>query len=261
MAVWTTLAVTVLAWTAWAGSAAAATKTWNGTATLWSDPNGWTPAGVPTGTDDVVIDSGTPEVSAGDAAAGSIALADTASLTISTDRTLTIGTTNASSIAGNVFLPHGNLRLNGTTTWSAEPETSWNGPGTERGAAATVEARVRGPDGTRTVTYAVHVRPISGRPRFWPAIDGASRTPIAGRPWSFVVRGADGAGRGIRATAVVRVLVRGRVVDTLGWFSFTGALHRTYRWSPTLRGRHALLQASVVGPGGTHTVGYVVRVR
>ena len=138
---------------------------------------------------------------------------------------------------------------------------SYTWPSTLRAAAATVEARVRGPDGTRTVTYAVHVRPISGRPRFRPEIDGASRRPVAGRPWSFVVRAADAAGHGIRGTAVVRVLVRGRVVDTIGWFGFTGVLHRTYRWSPTLRGRRALLQASVVGPGGTHTVGYAVRVR
>jgi len=138
---------------------------------------------------------------------------------------------------------------------------SYRWPSTLRAAAATVEARVRGPDGTRTVTYAVHVRPISGRPSFRPEIDGASRRPVAGRPWSFVVRGADRAGRGVAATAVVRVLVRGRVVDTVGWFSFTGVLHRTYRWSPTLRGRRALLQASVVGPGGTHTIGYTVRVR
>ncbi len=138
---------------------------------------------------------------------------------------------------------------------------SYTWPSTLRAAAATVEARVRGPDGARTVTYAVHVRPTSGRPRFRPEIAGASRTPVAGRPWSFVVRGADDAGRGIRGTAVVRVLVSGRVVDTVGWFRFTGMLRKTYRWSPALRGRHALLQASVVGPGGTHTVGYAVRVR
>jgi hypothetical protein len=138
---------------------------------------------------------------------------------------------------------------------------SYTWPSTLRAAAATVEARVRGPDGTRTVAYAVRVRAISGRPSFRPEIDGASRSPAAGRPWSYVVRGADAAGRGIRGTAVVRVLVRGRVVDTVGWFSFNGALHRTYRWSPSLRGRQALLQASVVGPGGTHTVGYAVRVR
>ena len=102
-----------------ASPAAAATKTWVGGSAAWSDGASWSPAGVPAATDDVVIDSGTPEVSAADAAAGSIALADTASLTISTGRTLTIGTTKTSTIAGGVFLPHGTLRLNGTTTWSA----------------------------------------------------------------------------------------------------------------------------------------------
>lgn len=132
---------------------------------------------------------------------------------------------------------------------------------TLRGTSAVLEATVTGPGGKRTATYPVRVRSFSGRPRFRAAVAGASRRPQAGRPWPYVVRATDAAGRRVGGTAVLRVLVRGRVVDTIGWFGFTGSLHRTYRWSQRLRGAEALLQASVVGPGGTHTVGYSVRVR
>ena len=88
----------------------------------------------------------------------------------------------------------------------------------------------------------------------------ANRTPSSGQAWSFVVR-ASNAGRAVSGTAIVRVLVRGRVVDTVGWFGFKGTLRHTYSWSKTLRGKRALLQVSVAGPGGTRTVAYAVRVR
>jgi hypothetical protein len=132
---------------------------------------------------------------------------------------------------------------------------------TLRGSSAVLEARVTGPGETRTATFPVRVRSVSGRPRFHAAVAGVSRRPQAGQPWSYVVRATDTAGRAVDGTAVLRVLVGGRVVDTIGWFGFAGSLHRTYRWSPRLRGASALLQASVVGPGGTRTVGYSVRVR
>ena len=132
---------------------------------------------------------------------------------------------------------------------------------TLRGSHAVLEARVAGPGGTRTVTFPVRVQGVSGRPTFRASIAGSSRTPVAGKPWAFAVRAVDRAGRAVDGTAVMRVLVRGRVVDTIGWFGFSGKLHRSYRWSQRLRGSHALLQANVIGPGGTYTVDYAVLVR
>jgi hypothetical protein len=131
---------------------------------------------------------------------------------------------------------------------------------TLRGIAAVLQAKVTGPGGTRTVKFAVRIRSYSGKPAFKAAVGGGTRTPLAGARWPFWVRATDSAGHGVPGTAIVRVLVHGKVVDTVGWFGFKGSLRKTYHWSPTIRGQRALLQVSVVGPGGTRTVAYAVRV-
>jgi hypothetical protein len=98
-------------------------------------------------------------------------------------------------------------------------------------------------------------------PRFQASIRGENRAPLVGQSWGYVVRAADSSGRPVGGTAVVRVALRGRIVNTIGWFRFNGRLHRWYRWSPALVGTSAVLQAKVVALGGTRTVGYHVRVR
>jgi hypothetical protein len=130
-----------------------------------------------------------------------------------------------------------------------------------RGLAAVLQAKVTGPGGTRTVGYPVRIRSYSGKPEFHAVVSGGTRQPLAGASWQFVVRARDAAGRGVPGTARVRVLVHGRIVDTVGWFGFKGSLRKTYRWSSAIRGQRALLQASVAGPGGTRTVAYAVHVR
>lgn len=129
------------------------------------------------------------------------------------------------------------------------------------GLAAVLQAKVKGPGGTRIVRYPVRIRSYTGRPSFRVALSGETRTPRAGAQWQFAVRARNAAGQGVSGTAKVRVLLHGKVVDTVGWFGFKGSLRKTYQWSPTLRGRRALLQVNVTGPGGTRTVAYTVRVR
>ena len=129
------------------------------------------------------------------------------------------------------------------------------------GLAAVLQAKVTGPGGTRTVRYPVRIRPYTGRPAFRTAVSGATRTPRAGVKWQFVVRAHNSAGQSVSGTAKIRVLLHGKVVDTVGWFGFKGSLRKTYSWSPTLKGQRALLQVNVVGPGGTRTVEYAVHVR
>jgi hypothetical protein len=131
---------------------------------------------------------------------------------------------------------------------------------TLRGLPAVLQARVTGPGGTRIVRFPVRIRSYSGQPTFHLAVSGGTRTPLAGAKWSFGVRAQNASGRGVAGSAKVRVLLHGKIVDTVGWFGFKGSLHRTYSWSPTLRGQRALLQVSVAGPGGTRTVAYAVRV-
>ena len=131
---------------------------------------------------------------------------------------------------------------------------------TLRGLSAVLQAKVTGPGGTQIARYPVRIRSYSGTPHFRASVSGRTRIPRAGASWPFVVR-ASAAGHPVAGTAIVRVLLHGRVVDTVGWFGFKGTLRRTYTWSPILRRSRALLQVSVVGPGGTRTVAYAVRVR
>jgi hypothetical protein len=132
---------------------------------------------------------------------------------------------------------------------------------TLRGVSAVFQAKVTGPGGTRTAKFPVRIRPYSGKPRFRAVVGGATHIPRAGANWTFSLRATDAAGRGVPGTAIVRVLLHGKVVDTVGWFGFKGSLRKTYRWSPSLRGSRALLHVSVIGPGGTRAVVYAVRVR
>jgi hypothetical protein len=131
---------------------------------------------------------------------------------------------------------------------------------TLRGLPAVLQAKVTGPGGTRTARYSVRIRSYSGKPKFRAVVSGGTRNPVAGAKWPFSLKATDAAGHGVPGTAIVRVLVHGKVVDTVGWFGFKGSLKKSYRWSPTLRGQRALLQVNVVGPGGTRTVVYAVRV-
>jgi len=125
---------------------------------------------------------------------------------------------------------------------------------------AEVEARVVVGRDVRTVTYRVHVVGETGRPRFTAMLIGSSHRAVPGTAWRFLVRALDAHGNSIAGTAIVRVVAAGRIVDTLGWFGFRRRILRAYHWSPSLRGSIALLQAKVVGPGGTRTVVYPVRV-
>lgn len=129
------------------------------------------------------------------------------------------------------------------------------------GLPAVLQAKVTGPGGVRTVRYPVRIRSYSGKPKFGVSVRGKNRRPLAEANWSFVVRARNAAGRGVSGTAKVRVLLHGKVVDTVGWFAFKGSLRKPYSWSPTLRGQRVLLQVSVVGPGGTRTFAYAVHVR
>jgi hypothetical protein len=132
------------------------------------------------------------------------------------------------------------------------------------GSYAVLRAKVLGPGGSRTAGYGVRVRAgstaVTGNPRFRAAVTGATHRPAAGVPWRYVVRAVDASGRPVKGTAVVRVLVGARIVDTVGWFGFKGSFSRTYRWSPALRGSAATFRARVVGPGGSRLIVYVVRV-
>ena len=138
-----------------------------------------------------------------------------------------------------------------------------------RGSAAVFRAKVVATGGTRIAALSVTVRkslpkprlPARGAPKFRATLAGETSRPYFDAAWHYVVRAVNSKGGPVAGTAVVRVLRGGRVADTVGWFGFKGTLRRVYRWAPDFSGARAVLQVIVVGPGGTRTVSFAVRVR
>ena len=101
----------------------------------------------------------------------------------------------------------------------------------------------------------------SATPHFRVTLIGQNRRPRAGYRWGYVVRAVNFSGKRFGGTAIMRVVINRKIVDTIGWFGFKGVLRKTYRFNPVLRGKRVVLQAKVIGTGGSRIAGYVVRVR
>jgi hypothetical protein len=97
--------------------------------------------------------------------------------------------------------------------------------------------------------------------RFRASVTAIQHSPFAGIRWRYSIRAVNASGHAVPASALIRVLVDGRPLDTIGQFGFKGTLKRSYRWSTILRGLRAVVQAKVTGPGGTRTVQLPVRIR
>jgi hypothetical protein len=114
---------------------------------------------------------------------------------------------------------------------------------------------------TVTVPNTVNPKPVpTGKPTFTITLTTESHTARAGRPWRFTVRAVGADGKPAAATAKMRVFVGKEEVDTIGFIPFTGTLTRTYRFSPLLKGKDAILQAEVEGEGGTRRANWPVHV-
>lgn len=148
----------------------------------------------------------------------------------------------------------------GVTRFSGTRSTAYRWSPLLAGARAVLQVTVVAADTATRVGYPVNVVGKTGKPRFRVTLSGGGHAARVGAPWRFVVRAHDAAGA-VGGTAVVRIVVGGHISDTLGWFAFDGRLTRSYRWTKRLRGRLALVQVRVVGPGGSRTAGYMVRVR
>ena len=122
--------------------------------------------------------------------------------------------------------------------------------------------RVTGPGGKRTATFPVRVRSVSGRPRFRAGRRG--REPQAASRAALVVcRARDrcrGPSRRRNGGPPRPRRAAGSSTRSAGSASAARSTGRIAGRRGSAGG-NALLQASVVGPGGTRTVGYSVRVR
>jgi hypothetical protein len=114
---------------------------------------------------------------------------------------------------------------------------------------------------TVTVPNTANAKPVpTGKPMFRVTLTASTQTIRAGQVLRYTVRAVDGNGKPASCTAKMRVFVGSEEVDTIGFIPFTGTLARTYKFSPLLKGKNAILQAEVEGAGGTVRANWPVRV-
>jgi hypothetical protein len=138
---------------------------------------------------------------------------------------------------------------------------SYRWPVALAGAPATLQVTVPIGRTAYAGSYKVRIADTTGKPQFATTLSGGGRAPAPGRPWPYVLQILDGNGRSADATAIIRVISGSQVLDTVGWFEVRGRLEGVYRWPRQFQGQPDGLQATVVGPGGTRTVTYRLRVR
>jgi hypothetical protein len=98
--------------------------------------------------------------------------------------------------------------------------------------------------------------------RFTATFVAPTHTPAAGTPWRYAIYVRNlPEGNPIVASAHRYVLLNGRRIDTVGWNKFRGVFRQTYVWPRVDRGKALVFQARVLGPGGTITRNYKIRVQ
>jgi Secretion system C-terminal sorting domain len=122
------------------GNVYAVTKTFanNGN---WNSSNSWSPSGVPTSSDDVIIPTGkTPNVNVNNGQCRSLTIQSGASLLIGNSKALTVSNTAGLSISGTLDINGGSITISNTGTAftiASGGTVIWN-PGTNTLAAATL---------------------------------------------------------------------------------------------------------------------------
>ena len=90
--------------------------------------------------------------------------------------------------------------------------------------------------------------------------DGHS--PNAGRPWHFTVRAKDSHGRPVGGTAIPRVLLSGKIIDTIGWFAFAhGIFRHVIVWTSDKKGQPLVFRVEVQANGGVKNLDYPILVK
>jgi hypothetical protein len=133
------------------------------------------------------------------------------------------------------------------------------------GEPVTTAASPPAPTSTDVVTVTVpntaNAKAVpTGKPTFKIVLTATTHSVRAGAPFAFTVRAVDANGTAAPGTAKMRVFLGSEVVDTLGFFPFTGTLRKTYKFSTLLKGKNVVLQAEVEGAGGTQRANWPVQV-
>jgi len=91
-------------------------------------------------------------------------------------------------------------------------------------------------------------------------LTATGHAPKVGRPWYFMVRVTDRAGRPVEASILPTVLYRGRRLDTVGSLLIWGAHGAPYRWRRVHLGKPLTFQVQVEARGRLVRLNYAIRV-
>ena len=89
--------------------------------------------------------------------------------------------------------------------------------------------------------------------------DGPS--PIVGKPWHFTVKASNRDGTPVAGTVKAEVLLSGKLIDTIGWFGFSGTLKHAVRWTSDKKGQPLVFRAEIDANGGAKYLDYPIRVK
>lgn len=82
---------------------------------------------------------------------------------------------------------------------------------------------------------------------------GQSHTPLAGSPWAYYIRAWGPDGRPFQGTILLEVITpKGKKIDGIGQFAFTGSWLRAYIWRRPDKGQTLNLKVSLLA--GTKVV-------
>ena len=82
---------------------------------------------------------------------------------------------------------------------------------------------------------------------------GQSHTPLAGSPWAYYVRAWGPDGKPFQGTLLLEVVTpKGKKIDGIGQFAFTGSWLRAYIWRRPDKGQTLKLKVSILA--GTKVV-------
>jgi hypothetical protein len=96
--------------------------------------------------------------------------------------------------------------------------------------------------------------------KYTATLTAGGHTVLVGQPWRWTVRTYTATGRPVGGTVIAQVLLGGKVIDTIGWFRYSGSLSRVYHYGDADRGKTVTFRARVIAKGRQRMLLYAVRV-
>jgi hypothetical protein len=85
--------------------------------------------------------------------------------------------------------------------------------------------------------------------------------PVAGEPWTFVVKAKNKTGGVAGGTVRALLLLNGKLYDTIGWYGFRGTLKHSVTFPLERKDLPLVFRAQIVANGGVTNLDYPIKVR